>query len=431
MKKEVTRGSMTSIQRRNFRINVTEGALFVAGGAFISSQTVLPALVAKLGGSNVAVGSVAVILWVGLFLPQIFSARVVETLCWKKPWAIRFGAIQRVIVLLMGVLVLLFGADRPGLALAGFLTLFALNQIMLGVTTPGWFDLFAKVTPPTRRGRLVGTRNSIGGVAAFFCGLVLTWLLATLEFPLSFGIAFFCAFILQLGSIIVQFKLVEEEPSVVRGQRPISRFLRDLPRIVQGNREFREFLVASAFLVLATMPVGFFTVYGLKEFNADESAVGTFTLVMVAIQVVSAIVNGHIADHYGHKVALVCAATSMFCASVWALVAPSLAWFTLVYMFLGVNLGSELMIRYNMSIEYGPIAQRPTYVGLMNTVLAPLYLSSLAGAWISDLLGYKTVFLTGSIFSVIGIAYLVTRVKDPRTIATALVPPSPQPSKVE
>ena len=80
MRNEVTRGSMTPTQRRNFRINVTEGALFVAGGTFISSQTVLPALVAKLGGSNVAVGSVAVILWVGLFLPQIFSARVVETL---------------------------------------------------------------------------------------------------------------------------------------------------------------------------------------------------------------------------------------------------------------------------------------------------------------------------------------------------------------
>jgi len=431
MRDEVTRGSMTPTQRRNFRINVTEGALFVAGGAFISSQTVLPAFVAKLGGSNVAVGSVAVILWVGLFLPQIFSARVVETLPWKKPWAIRFGALQRIVVLLMGILVLLFGEDRPGLALAGFLILLALNQIMLGVTTPGWFDLFAKVTPPTRRGRLVGTRNSIGGVAAFLCGLVLTWLLATLEFPLNFGIAFFCAFVLQLGSIVFQLRLVEEEPSAVREQKPVFRFLRDLPQIVQENREFREFLVASAFLILATMPVGFFTVYGLKQFAADESTVGTFTLVMVAIQVVSAVVNGHIADHYGHKVALVCTATSLLCASVWALAAPSLAWFTLVYMFLGINLGSELMIRYNMSIEYGPIAQRPTYVGLMNTVLAPLYLSSLAGGWISDVFGYKTVFLVGSIFSVIGIAYLVTRVKDPRAIATTLMPVNQEPSGVK
>jgi MFS family permease len=424
-------GPLTPVQKKNFRVNIAEGSLFVAGATFISAQIVLPALVAGLGGGNVAVGSVGVIMWVGLFLPQIFAARVVETLPWKKPWAIRFGALQRVMLLLMGVVVMVFGPDRPMLALAGLLTFFALNQAMLGITTPGWFDLFAKVTPPGRRGRLVGLRNSIGGVAAFLCGLVLTWILATLAFPMNFGIAIMCAFILQSGSIVVQLKMVEEEPSVVREQTPVFRFLRELPLIVRGNREFGRFLIASGFLIVATMPIGFFTVYGLRAFNADESAVGTFTLVMVAIQVVSAVVTGHIADRYGHKVALVCTTVSLLCASLWALVAPSLAWFTLVYMFLGINLGSEVMIRYNMSIEYGPVAQRATYVGLMNTILAPLYLSGLAGGWISNLFGYKTVFAVGAVSSLIGAGYLILRVKDPQRSIPAVSAPGPQLSMVE
>ena len=83
--------SFTQIDRHNFRINIIEGVLYLAGASFLSAQTVLPALVSRLGGSNIAVGSVAVLLWVGLFLPQIFAARFVETRPWKKPWAIWGG----------------------------------------------------------------------------------------------------------------------------------------------------------------------------------------------------------------------------------------------------------------------------------------------------------------------------------------------------
>ena len=408
--------SFTPVDRRNFSINIAEGSLYVGGAAFISGQTVLPALVSRLGGGNVAVGSVAVILWVGLFLPQVFAARYVETFPRKKPWAIWGGTLQRLFVLLLAISVLAFGERNPAIALACVLLCYALSQIGLGITTPGWFDLFAKVTPPRRRGRLIGMRNSIGGAAAFLCGLALTWMLARFAFPINYSLAFFCAFLLQIISVIVQANLVEEHPSKVVAKKPLIEYLRQLPEVFRRNTRFRKFIVMSAFLVVATMPVGFFTVYALKQFGGGESIVGRFTLAMVAVQVVSGFANGYIADHYGHRIALVLAAAGMLGASITAFLAPSLGWFTLVYVFLGINLGSELMLRYNLSIEYGPVEQRSTYVGLMNTVLAPFYLSSIVGGWISDQFGYHTVFVLGALCSIIGIMLLVFRVEDPHRL---------------
>jgi MFS family permease len=265
------------------------------------------------------------------------------------------------------------------------------------------------------RGRLVGIRNSIGGAAGFTCGLVLTWLLASFSFPLSYALACFGAFALQFVSVIVQSNLVEERPSRVVERRPLGQYLRRLPEVFQQNKRFRRFIIMSAFLVVANMPMGFFIVYALREFGGNESVVGQFTLAMVAIQVVSGFANGYIADHYGHKVALICAASGMLFASVWALLAPSLAWFTLVFVFLGINLGSELMLRYSMSIEYGPVEQRSTYIGLMNTALAPFYLASIAGGWISDQFGYHTVFILGALSSIIGIVLLILSVEDPHS----------------
>jgi MFS family permease len=405
----------TREDRKNFFLNTVEGALFVASQAFINPQTVLPALVNRLGGSNVAVGALGVLVYFGVYVPQIFAARYVETIPWKKRWAIGFGGTHRVFVLIMALAVLLFGRDRPFLAVWLFLLLYAVMQVLIGIATPGWFDFFAKMTPPRRRGRLVGLRNSLGGVGAFVCGLCLTWLLADIPFPASFAIAFFSAFILQAASLFTQTGLYEAEPSTVSPRRPFFAFLRELPGVIGSNPPFRRFIIACAILTLATMPVSFFTVYALERFHADESAVGEFTLIMVAIQVVSSLVTGYLADRYGNKSSLIVASVCLLGASITAFAAPTLGWFRIVYLFLGVNLGTELMARYNMSIEYGPAKKRSTYVGLMNTLLAPFYLSGVIGGVLSEWIGLPAVFLVGALFSVAGIAYLARNVSEPRS----------------
>ncbi|MGA9116232.1 MAG: MFS transporter [Bacteroidota bacterium] len=398
---------------RNFRLNVAEGAVFLSGAALISSQTVVPALVARLGGSNLAVGAAGVIVWVGLFLPQIFAARYAQTLPWKKPWAIRFGLAERAAVVFLGVVVLLFGERSPEAALWLFMGGFTLMQVLLGVTTPGWFDLFAKLIPPGRRGRAAGFRNSLGGLGGFLCGLVLMWLLVGFPFPLNYACAFFGAALLQIISILIQSRLVEREPSRTAPWKSSRAYARQLAEVLRENREYRTFLSASAWLVLAAIPAGFFTVYGIRRFGAGEGAVGGFTLTLVAAQVLSSAANGVLADRAGNRVVVIGAALSMLAANLWCLAAPSLEAFHAVFLFLGVFLGSDLMARYNMSIEYGPVEERSTYIGLMNTSLSPLFLLGLAGGWASDRFGFEPLFVCGAAASLVGAALFAFRVRDP------------------
>ncbi len=400
--------------RKNYRLNIAEGVLYISSAAFISVQIVLPALIARLGGGNITVGILPVIVYVGLFLPQVFAARTIETLHWKKAWAIKYGFFQRLMILLIAIAVLLLGTSWPRAALLLFLLFLALHHIFAGIGTPAWFDLFTRVTPLRKRGRLVGFRTSLGGFAAFLCGLVLTWLLATFDFPLNYALGFFIAFGLQISSLIVQMNLVEAEPSRATERRPVFAYLRQLPRVFRANRNFKYFIISSAVLIVGNMPIGFFTVYALANFSADESMVGQFTLSMLMTQAVSALISGFIVDRYGNKRALMIAAFGMLGATLWALAAPTLGWFRLVYVFLGVNVGTELMARYNISAEYGPAEQRPTYVALMNTVLAPVYLSALTAGMISDAFGYRALFYVAAAFSTVGLLLLATRVRDPR-----------------
>jgi MFS family permease len=402
------------IEQHNIKYNIAEGGVYISSSAFVSPQTVVPALLARLGGTNVEIGMVSVLNYVGLYIPQLFAARYVETRPWKKPWSISFGTAQRFVILLMGLLVLFFGGSRSSWTLATFLFLFFMNAIVAGITTPGWFDMFAKMTSPKKRGRLVGLRNSLGGFGAFLGGFVLTWLLATFAFPVNYAVGFFIAFVLQISSIVIQGKLIEKDPSPVVEVRKLSSYLNELPALLKENKHFTRFLVASAFLIVAMVPSGFFTVYVLRDFHADESVVGQYTLAMVAIQVVSAVAIGFITDKLGNKIALLCTSVSMLLASLWALLAPSPGWFTLVYVFFGITLGAEMMVRFNMAIEYCPPQLRSMFIGLMNTILAPFYMAGLAGGFLSDLVGYKGVFLFGIGASVIGIYILARYVPDPR-----------------
>ncbi len=86
-----------------------------------------------------------------------------------------------------------------------------------------------------------------------------------------------------------------------------------------------------------------------------------------------------------------------------------------------MNLGTELMARYNLAVEYGPPEQRSTYIGLMNTVLAPFYLSGIVAGWIVDHFGFTAMFIISMVFSVAGLYVLARRVVDPR-MARRLAP---------
>jgi MFS family permease len=400
--------------RRNFIINVVEGGLYVAGATFISVQTVLPSMVKQLGGSNVAVGALSLVAWGGLFLPQLFAARYIETAEWKKPWTVQLGVVQRIIVALIGLIILLVGGENPGLALGLFLVLYAVMHVVLGVVTPAWFDLVAKVTPRSKRGRLAGLRSSLAGLMGLMCGLMLTWILGAFEVPVNYALAFFLAFFLQILSTIVQSRLVELRPSQVDPRKPLKEYLRQVPHLFRNNPVFRNFLLAMVFLVLATVSVSFFTVHAINEFNADPAVVGRFTMLMVGAQVLSAPAVGYLADRSGNRMAIIVAAAALFCASLNALLAPTLEWFSLVFVFLGINLGSELMARYNLSIEFAPERNRATYFGLMNAVLAPFYGVGLIGGWLSDLFGYRAVFQLGALCSLTGILIMLYAVRDPR-----------------
>ena len=401
-----------SLSARNFRFHLIEGSLYLASFAFLNFQVVYPALVTKLGGGNLAVGALPVLVYLCYFLPQIFAANYAGKSPYRRPWVLSTGIAQRIQILVLAILIVLLGKAFPSLALVLFFVSFGANQIIAGISSPHWFDFVAKTTLPDQRGRLMGLRSSVGALMGFANSILLTAFLAYFPFPFDYGAIFLSAFLYQIASWIVLRKVSGEQPSEIVAPLPLVSFFGRIREIMRSDPRFRLFLIASALSVVGLMPAGFFAVAALKRFSLTDSFIGFYTMTFLGAQVLFGGLLGWIADRKGHRATLLICAGAMGTASVIAIVAQHQALFFVVFALVGLLMGMEMITRYNYASECAEDLTRPLYIGIMNAWLAPFYLSSLLGGWLSDLAGYKVVFAAGGVFSLAGL-FVLTRIAEP------------------
>jgi len=234
-------------------------------------------------------------------------------------------------------------------------------------------------------------------------------------YPLGYGLCFLAATIFFAVSFVF-LALVREPAGPARERpRPITAYLRRLPRLVRADPNLARFLGARALDVVGGMAGGFYTVYALKALGAPDSAVGTFTLALMAAQTVGMLFFGWLADRRGHLSVLTLGALASAAASLAALGADSLAAVYPVFLLYGLSIGAGNVSAMSIGLEFGPAEERPTYVAITNSSRAPFaLLGPLVGGALADAAGYGAVFGLAAALALAGAAAMRLAVRDPR-----------------
>ena len=403
--------------KRNFFLNVFDGAVFSFAMSFVSLQTVFPVLVKKVSGSDFAIGLIPVIWAAGFNFPQIFIANYVRKIGFKKPLMIKTALGQRLPWLLISILVFFFIEDmHPNVALIFLLASLGLAAIGGSLNLPGWFDLISKLTPVQLRGRLFAYRSVVGAVLGILGGVVVIIVLDSFSYPENYGILFLTTFIVMMISYVFLFFIKEEKPNPPQQLFSQIEFYRRLFSILKREKNFRNFLVFDSLMMLANMSHAFFAVYAIEKFSLPESYAGTFTIVMMTSMIIGSLYFGYVADRYGHRINLIWASAFTGFASLVALFSPYVQLYYLVFVGASLNLTVLMVSRLTIIAEICSEDDRPTYVALMNMVTAPFILSGMFGGIIVNLLGFNTLFLIAAIISVVSLLWLILKVIEPRSI---------------
>lgn len=403
------------VVRRNFVLNVADGAIFTFGLGFASRSTVLPVFVKNAGGEGIAISLIPVLWILGFNIPQIAIANYASRVSPKKPLLLKTGLMQRLPWLLLAVVAFMWiDALPPSIALPLFLVLFMLAAAGGSLNLPVWFDIVSKITPVRLRGRLFALRTVLGGALGILAGWIVERVLATWAYPDSFGVLFGLCFGAMMVSYI--FICLLEEGTRVLPKRTLryGEYLRSLPRILRTEANFRNFLIGESMLVAATMVEAFFVIDAIESFGLPDSHAGRFTAVMMVSMVVGTLLFGYLADRWGHRLNMVLSAAWMVVAAAAALLAGRVEVYYVVFVAAALTLGLRTISRLPIVAELCGEEDRPTYVALMNVVTAPFVLAGVAAGWIATLHGFDVVFAGALALSLAACAWFGLMVKEPR-----------------
>ncbi len=401
----------------NFNVNLIDVIFITFGFSLISRETVMPVLVSTLTDSKLAIGMIPAIWALGYYLPQLLTASFTERLRYKKPFVMLVGSLgERFPYFFTAAAIWAFAISMPTLTLTLFFFFIGMAAFSAGIATPAWFDMIAKVIPVQRRGIWSGIGHGVGALLGFLIGAyVVAQVLENVAYPNNYALLFALAFVFVMISW-AGLSLTREPPSeMVKKRVPLSHYLRQLPAVLRRDHNYSRFLLSRTIMQVGAMAAGFYMVFGTERFDISGTGVGLFTGVLIASVALMNLVWGLIGDRYGHKLVLTGAAFAMAVAALIALVSASQEWLLVTFVLMGAYLAADQVSALNIILEFCEPEDRPTYIGLTNTLLAPvLILSPILGGWLATVAGYNGLFIASLFFSVIGGLMLALWVREPR-----------------
>jgi len=399
---------------RNFTAHLLHGMLGQTGLRLFNAPTFLPAFILLMaGGSEFTVGLALSLMALGSTLTPMLAAHAIEHRRRILPVGLVSGVIMRIGVL--GVALTAFWLDGA-VALLMVLACLTLYGLFAGYQMVIFNVLLSKAIPVHARGRLVGIRNSLGGlitaVLAWYGGSIF---LGDTPTAAGYGAIFLTAFVLTCAGLAALLLVREPEPPTVVVRVPLRTRLRQLPALLRSDTAFSRYVLARAVATLGRMGLPFYVLYVGQTTVLTGQNLGLLTIAFTAAATVANLVWGAIADRHGFRAVFICV------LGLWAVASCALllshAWWVVIAVFVAVGSAQEgfRLSAINLSLEFGHRDEVPMRLAVSNAgsefagMLAPL-----AGGLIVAMLGYPAVFIASAICLGGAAAMLVAFVPEPR-----------------
>jgi MFS family permease len=400
----------------NFIVNLLDVSFYTLGANFVARQTIMPLLLSQLTTSKLAIGLIPALDSLGFLLPQLLMANYTQGLRRKLPFIVAVSSFgERGPYLVIGLVVWWLARSAPGFAAAALLALLAVASFSAGVTTPAWYDMIAKAIPVRRRGIWSGLAFGIGALMGIAGAAVAGTILVNWQFPHNYALCFLAGFgVLMISWVALVLNREPDSPSIRTGTS-LRDYLKQLPAIMRRDENYLHFLVARGVTSLASMATGFYAVYASQRWGMSGEEVAILTAILTGSQAIMNVTWGLIGDHAGHKVVLCGGSIAIALAAAVGWAAPAPVWMWATFALLGTGVAAGTVSNLNIILEFCAAEERPTYIGLTNTLLAPVAaFAPLLGGGLATLAGYRSMFVVAGVCGIVAAALMAFWVREPR-----------------
>jgi MFS family permease len=387
--------------RHNLVAFMVDFVLFGVAISFVNPNTVMPAFVRTLTDSEPLIGLINSVLSATWLLPQLGVAAVITGKPRKKPYLIAAMFTGRPLYFLLGLAIWSGLARYPAAMLVAFFVCIGLFQMLDGMSAVPWYDMLARAVPITRRGRLLGTGQVIGGVLGIGVGALVSLILSApqLPYPANFALLFVLSS-LTLFPAAVALSLVREPeaPGAAEPHQAAAGLGEQLRQVWARDRNFRR-LVASQWLVgLLSLALPFYVLHATDVVKLPEAALGWFVSAQMVGGIIAGVGLGWLTERKGPRPAI-------WLGALMALLSPLLALashfapgsllaqaYPLIYLLIGATNSSRMLGALNYVLESAPKERISLYVSLYNTLAGVLVPASFLGGVLLQATSYPILF---------------------------------------
>jgi MFS family permease len=399
----------------NYTVNLFDGAFFGFALGIASFTTIIPLFVSTMTSSAILIGLIPAIHTVGWQLPQLFTAKNVSRLKYFRPYVILLTINERVPFLGLAGIALLtpYFKDKTPLLILTFIML-VWQGIGGGFTANGWQNLIGKIIPSDYLTTFFGIQSSAANLLASAGAVIAGYILEHNNSDQGYAICFSVAAFLMLLSWISLASTKENERTAPINEEQLSPIFSQVINIFKTNTGFVWFIVYRNLIQFGLMASFFYTIFCVKKLGMDTLTIGWMTSLLFMTSVITNPIMGYLADHWKRRSILILGSVAGAVSAYLAFMITDQYLFFIVFLLYGIAGATIWNTCMTFAMEYGTEQNRPTYIGMSNTLTAPsAILAPIIGGWLADTFSYETTFIVSTALCIITILILQFLVTDP------------------
>ncbi len=396
-------------ERRNFIALVWHGFFLALAQTFAERNTVLPALILSVGGTQTTLGVLTSIVIGVPMLAQLIFAGFLNTKVYKKKYLI-LGILLRVFAFAGLSLTIWFYSS-----LSTEMTIALIFLWMLLFSTSGAFagisytDIVGKsMDSPTRKKFLV-TRQFISGIGLFFSALVARQVLRGFDYPHNYQVMFAIAasllFVASWG-----FMAIKEKPSELKHmQNSTLKILKSIPEILRLDKKFRYFIYVVNLTGFSLTIIPFYIALGKESFSISAGQIGNLLLIQIVGMILANIFWSKFVHKRGYRGVISVFIGFQVLLPVLFLIAShyySMTEFSVLFFFVGIAISAQKISFEGILYEITDETNRALYSGVYGALSLTISLFPLVSGLLLNSLGFAIIFPIVSLIALTSIIFV-------------------------
>jgi MFS family permease len=390
---------------RNYRAFIWHALFLSITVTFTEINTVIPALILQIGGSEIHVGIVSAIM-IGIpLVSRLNFAAFLSHKSRKKP-AMIIGITLRVLSLFLISMTLLsyrrFTFTQLLLMLYAELTLFTLSGAFAGIA---YVDLIGNSFNREMRKRFFTRKQIISSVGILLSAAIARQIMQAVGYPKNYIILFFAA----SGVLLVAsagFWGIRENPSVPKARMGYIQTIRSVPALLKSDRNLRMYLLYLNAIGTHVALIPFYAVFAQRRYYLDAGLAGNMMFIQIVGMITASLIWPRLVKIGGFKIILRAGAVLAILLPIGALVvgytAP-LIWYLVLYGCVGVTVSAKKITEDSVIVELSTPENRILYSAVAGTLNITVIALPLLLGFLISWLGFIPIFIGVSLISLVAL----------------------------